>query len=155
MKPMVRRYSHPLPGRRAFVGFQDEQVLAARTGRQHHALRGAEAHLARFQVGHHDGQAAGQAGRVVGRADAGEHGAGPVADVERQLEQLVGALHRLRRDDARDPQVDLREIVNRYLGRQRGDFRLRGGGCLAGRRRLQGFLRIFDHRLHLEGVDAG
>ena len=51
--------------------------------------------------------------RLVRGLDAGEHRAMPLfADVERELQQLVGAFDVLGVDDARDAQVDLREIVD-------------------------------------------
>ena len=59
-------------------------------------------------------------GRVVGRLDAGEHGAGIRAEIERQLQQLVGAGDRLGLDDAGDAQVDALELVDGDLrGRRR------------------------------------
>ena len=49
----------------------------------------------------------------VRRADAGEHRALSVADVERQLQQLVRAFDRLGSDDLRDAQIELREVFDR------------------------------------------
>ena len=43
-----------------------------------------------------------------------------VAKIERQLEQLVGTFHRFGALDARDTQVELREVVNADLRRHCG-----------------------------------
>ena len=57
-----------------------------------------------------------------------------LADVERQLDQLVGAVDVLGVDDARDAQVDLGEVVDRDRCRRAGvvDRWLRGAGGRAG-----------------------
>ena len=97
----------------AVVGSEQENAgTVARCG-EHHALGQAEFHLARRQVGDHRRQAADQVFRAIRRLDAGEHGARPiVADVERELEQFVGAVDVLGVDDSRDAQIDLVEFVD-------------------------------------------
>ena len=57
---------HPHARGRAIIRIQDIQILATGAGRQNHALGYAEAHLARRQIGHHDGQLALQIFRLVG-----------------------------------------------------------------------------------------
>ena len=103
-----------------------EQVQArrlrriVRRRRQHHGLGHAELHLAWRQVGDHDRQPPDQLRRVAGRLDPREDVAGtPVADVEREPQQLVRPRDRLGGDDARDAQVDAREVVDRDGGRAR------------------------------------
>lgn len=51
---------------RAGVGFQQPDVLAARSCGEDHALGQAELHLSRFQVGHHHGKFAYQPVRHIG-----------------------------------------------------------------------------------------
>ena len=48
------------------------------------------------------------------------------ADIDFQVKQFVGALHRLGRFDQADAQVDFHEIVNGDFGFQRRDIRRRG-----------------------------
>ena len=78
-------------------------LLVAVRGGQDHPFADAELHLARRQVGDHDGELADQLLGRVGRLDAAEDGARRrLADVERQLEQLGRALDFLAGDDAGD-----------------------------------------------------
>ena len=105
---------------RAVVGGKQEDAGAIARRGEHHAFGQAEFHLARREVRDHRRQAADQQRRIVRRLDAGEDRARlPVADVERQLQQLVRTFDVFGIDDARDAQVDLREIVD-------GDLRCRG-----------------------------
>ena len=54
--------------------------------------------------------------RIVGRLDAGEDVARPLrAEIEREPDQLVGALDVLCVGDARDAQIDLGEVVDRNV----------------------------------------
>ena len=81
--------------------------------REHHAFGHAELHLARLEVRDHQRHAPEQLlGRVRG-PDAGEHRALALAEVERELQQLVGAFDGFGGDDLRDAQVELREVVDR------------------------------------------
>ena len=110
-------------------------IVAA--GAQHHALRHTEAHLARREVGDHHHQPAGELFGPVGGADAGEHRALLVAQIQRQAQQLVGALHQLGRGHARDAQVELREVVDARCDGRRGCASCRRGRCGAGSLRLR------------------
>src|SRR5207248_591389 len=85
---------------------------------QHHAFRYTELHLARREIGNDDDELADERfGRVV-RLDAGEDVAlAERAQIDRQPQQLVGAVDAFRLIDARDAQVDLGEVVD-------GDFSL-------------------------------
>src|SRR5258706_5518474 len=80
--------------------------------RQHHPLGDAELHLARGEVGHHHRQAPFQLLGGVGGLDPGEDGARALAQIEGQLEELVGSLDRLGLGDARDPEIELVEVVD-------------------------------------------
>src|SRR5258706_3838777 len=103
-------YAHPGHG----AGVRREQVDRGSVARgEHHALRFPEAHLARREVGDHDREASDQLLWRIGGADPGEDGAVLDADVEGELEELVGVLHQLRVHDPRDAQVHTREIVDR------------------------------------------
>src|SRR5258708_38027053 len=74
------------------VGRQHENVLAAGTCGQHHALRGAEAHFARLQVCDDDDETAYQARMIVSRPNAGENlTLTQFAQIDAQFQQLVRA----------------------------------------------------------------
>mmetsp|Transcript_31905 Transcript_31905/g.74920 ORF Transcript_31905/g.74920 Transcript_31905/m.74920 type:complete len:389 (-) Transcript_31905:1741-2907(-) len=122
-------------------------------GGQHHALAEAELHLARREVGDHDGQLAFEVGGLVGGLDAAEDIAGlALADVKRQAQQLVGAFDVLGLDDLGDAQVDLSEVVDLDLGRNV----FTAGDDLRRRRRLEQRLDLAQvHALHqvLVGAD--
>src|SRR6185295_11670967 len=83
---------------------------------QHHPLGDAEFHLARREVRDQYGQLSLELLGRVRRLDAGENGARAIADIERELQQLVRALDVLGLDDFRDAQVELVEVVDRNLG---------------------------------------
>ena len=88
-------------------------LFIAVAGGQHHAFAHAELHLARCQVGDHHRQLSCQLRGIVGRLDASEDIARlGLADVQRQLQQLVRARHMVRLDDAGDAQVDPGEILD-------------------------------------------
>ena len=87
----MARSFHPHAGRRARVGRQYEDVCAAGAGREHHALRGAEAHFARLEIRDHDDEPADERCWIVGGADAREDlPLAELAHIEMQLQQLVG-----------------------------------------------------------------
>src|SRR5688500_12531450 len=115
-------YAHA--GLRSAIGRNEKYPLpvpgfGARGG-QHHALRDAEFHFARRKIRYQHGEAPLQFLGVVRRLDAGEHGARLLAHLEGQPEQLVGALDRLGARDARHPQVELVEILDRDRRRVHG-----------------------------------
>jgi len=64
----------------------------------------------------------------VGRTDAGKNGSVGVPDVQRELQELVGALDELGRHDARDAQIDPSEIFDGDLRFEVGHGVLRNGG---------------------------
>src|SRR5690349_18881422 len=66
-------YAHA--GLRPGIGRDEEDSRTFAGGREHHALRDAELHLARREVRDEHRQPAFERGRRVGRLDAGEHGA--------------------------------------------------------------------------------
>ena len=75
--------------------------------------------------------------RCVGGADAREHRALLAAEVDVEPQQLVGAVDQFGRVDARDAQVDPRELVDRRCGSAVGRAQARGvAGCVASVRRL-------------------
>ena len=75
----------------AVMGFQNPELFSAGASRQHHALGEAEAHLAWGQIGYHHRQFAFELFGRIGGLDAGKDVAGLLlADVEGQLQQLVG-----------------------------------------------------------------
>ena len=91
---------------------QQEWPAAFVAGCADHTLRQTKLHLARGQVGNHDGEPANQCFRGVSGFDAGEYGAGFVAQIEGQLEQFVGAFNMFGVGDAGDAQVDFGEVVD-------------------------------------------
>src|ERR1041385_3513318 len=94
----------PHPRHRAGIG-REEIDRAAVARREHHALRLAETHLARREVRDQHGEPANELlGRISG-ANPGEDRALVEADVERELQELVGVGHELGLDDARDAKV--------------------------------------------------
>src|SRR5688572_3415456 len=86
-------------------------VLVPRSG-EDHPLGNAEFHLSRRQIGHHHRQPPFELLRGIGGLDAGEHGARRAAQIEGQLEQLVGPFDRFGPGDLRHPQVELVEVVD-------------------------------------------
>ena len=79
---------------------------------QHHALAHAELHLARRQVGHQHGELAHQLLRLVGRRDP-ENTLRILPSPRPASGAAAGrSLDRFARDDLRDAQVDLHEIVD-------------------------------------------
>src|SRR5688572_3930376 len=103
-------YAHA--GFRSGVRRNEENARSFAGGGEDHALGDAELHLARCKIGHHHRQPALEPVGRVGRLDAGEHGALAIAQVERQLDQLVGAVDRLGARDARHAQLQPVEVVD-------------------------------------------
>ena len=153
---------HSLPRHRTAVGREQEDFRASASGRADHSLADSETHLARGEVRHHDDQTSDELLWRVRALDAGEDVATQVAsEAQRQLHQFVGPLDVRRRDNARDTEIDLREVVDRTeinnerfffkslraVGRLRaqgGDFR-----CLDNCGSDIGGFALFDHGLHL------
>src|SRR5882672_11101511 len=104
-------YAHA--GFRPGVGGNEENPGLPLGGRgQHHPLGDAELHLARGEIGHHHRQAAFELLGGIGGLDPGENGARALAEIEGQLEELVGSLDHLGLGDARDPEIELVEVVD-------------------------------------------
>ena len=103
----IRAQLFACPGWRRCRARADRDRRLRRWRGEHHAFGHAELHLARGEVGDHHGEAAHECRRVVGGLDAGEHRARVGAEIERELQQLVGALDMLGGDDARHAQIDL------------------------------------------------
>ena len=85
--------------------------------------------------------AANEAARIVCGLDTGKYVARRVAEIERQRQEFVSAFDRLGLLDARDAQIDFHEVVDAdrvVLHRRFG---------------LVCFLRLFNHPLHLFGLD--
>ncbi len=107
-------------------------------GAEHHAFGDAEAHLARLQVrDHHDdgGRPGPRGDRRRGCPENTLRRSPPRSSVS--LQQLVGAVDGARRQHARDPQVELREVVDRDLGAAAPPARRRrlpAGACAGVRR---------------------
>ena len=78
----------------------------------------------------------------------------PFADVERELQQLVGAVDVLGVDDARDAQVDLGEVVDGDRAASAARAGGRGRRPAARRRRARRGRRAFEQRVDLLRVDA-
>src|SRR5688500_8525932 len=82
-------YAHA--GLRSRVRRNEENPRSVARGGEHHSFRNAELHLARREVRDQHRQTAFELLGGVGGLDAGEHRARGVAQVQCQLEQLVGA----------------------------------------------------------------
>ena len=106
-------------------GFQQEEsrgsFLIRVSRREHHAFGKTKTHLARCEIRDHDDQLADQLrGLTVARLDAGEDRTGlSLTDIERELQELRGALPGFARHYLLDTEVKLREIINR-AGRGNG-----------------------------------
>ena len=91
---------------------REQKYARSVTCRQHHALRFAELHFARREISDHDGEAANEFFRWVGRFDASKNRALFEADVEREFDQLLRAFEVFRVDDTRDAQIQLEKIID-------------------------------------------
>src|SRR5688572_16842169 len=120
-------YAHA--GLRPRVGANEENPRPVARRGEHHSLRNAEFHLARREIRDDHGQAALELLGAVGGLDAREHRACGAAQIQGELEQLVGALDVLGMDDSRHAQIQLVEVVD-------GDGL--GHGLLLGGMRLPG-----------------
>src|SRR3990170_3700393 len=114
---------------RTGVRGNEEYSRSVARGGEHHAFGDAEFHGARSEVGDHHGEAPLELRRLVGGLDAGEHLARGAAEIERQPQQLVGAIDALGAGDSRHAQVELVEVLDADRvahGRLLGGLQFRG-----------------------------
>src|SRR6202035_3906140 len=90
-----------------------EDRLAVLRGGEDHPLRLDAHQLRRLQVRYHDDLLAHQLLRPVLLGEAGDHGAGLLAEVQSQLQELVGLRYQLRGGDRRHLELGLEEAVDR------------------------------------------
>ncbi len=89
-------------------------------GSSDHAFTDTKFHFTRCEVSHTNNQFADKFGRLVGLFDAGEYILRrAAAEAERELDELLCLWDLFRRNHARNSQVDLCEIVDGTLRRER------------------------------------
>ena len=112
---------HALPRHRTAVRRKQKDFRPSAAGRTDHPLADSESHFARGEIRNDNDQPANELPRRVRALDAREDVAAYLAtEVQSQLHQFVRSLDVRRRNDPRDAQVNLREIVDRAeIGDQR------------------------------------
>jgi hypothetical protein len=111
---------HPLAHFGSLVRREDEHVFAAGATGHDHAFGQTELHLTRGEVRNAHDLPADEFLGFVSRLDAGEHLlVDTAAERQLELEQLPRLGHQLGFDHASNSQIDLQEIVERALVRQR------------------------------------
>src|SRR6266404_978323 len=115
---LTRRSFDAHAGQRAGIGCEQENTGAVSGGGEHHSLGESELHLAWRQIRDHRRETPDEFLRLVRRLDAREdRTVAPVADIERQSQQLVGSVDVFGVDDFRPPEIDFGEVVYRDLRR--------------------------------------
>ena len=110
----ARPLFHAHPWLCAGVGRKNPKFFSSRAGGQHHAIGKAEFHFARCEICDHHCESAFERFRIVSQANAGEDIARlAVAEIDRELQELVGALDIIRFHNARDAQINLGKAINR------------------------------------------
>ena len=90
---------HPHTWHGTFIRAEYEQIAAAGSRRQDHAVGYTETHLAWFQIRHHYRVTANQVSRFIGGFDAGKYIADFATDVQCELYQLICLRDRFGVDD--------------------------------------------------------
>src|ERR1700680_1441936 len=89
----ARRSFDAHAGQGAGIGCEQEDTGAVSGGGKHHSLGKSELHLAWRQIRDHRGKTSDEILGLVRRLDAGEdRAAAPIADIQSQLQQLVGSV---------------------------------------------------------------